>query len=159
MQNIHVLDRARHGDQEAGAGAGGPIFLLFPNHFAIRKYNNSLAYALAVGFLADRVSGMGPLSKPWPVETSLSLADRMTAQRALTALGFDAGAPDGVVGLKTRASLRAWQKARGLTADGYLSAAMVQRLKAETETPPQPTPAAPPPEVASPPRPTSPAPQ
>jgi len=143
----------------APTGAGGPAFLLFPNHFAIRKYNNSLAYALAVGFLADRVSGMGPLSRPWPAETPLSLADRMTAQRALNVLGFDVGAPDGVVGLKTRAALRSWQKARGLTADGYLSAAMVQRLKAETETPPRPQPAAPPPEVASPPRPTSPAPQ
>jgi peptidoglycan hydrolase-like protein with peptidoglycan-binding domain len=35
------------------------------------------------------------------------------------------------VGLKTRTALRAWQKARGLTADGYLSLDMVQRLKAE----------------------------
>jgi lytic murein transglycosylase len=115
----------------APAGAAGPIFLLFPNHFAIRKYNNSVAYALAVGLLADRIAGGGPLVKAWPNETPLSLADRMTAQRALAALGFDPGAPDGVVGMGTRAQLRAWQKARGITADGYLSPAMVQRLKAE----------------------------
>jgi hypothetical protein len=31
----------------------------------------------------------------------------------------------------TRRSLRAWQATRGLVADGYLSDAMVQRLKAE----------------------------
>ena len=55
----------------------------------------------------------------------------MTAQRALAALGFNPGTPDGVVGLGTRTALRAWQKARGLTADGYLSPAMVERLKAE----------------------------
>jgi len=116
----------------APTGANGPAFLLFPNHFAIRQYNNSLAYALAVGLLADRLSGMGPLTKPWPAETPLSLADRMTAQRALAALGFDPGAPDGVVGLKTRAALRGWQKARGLAADGYLSLAVVERLKSET---------------------------
>jgi peptidoglycan hydrolase-like protein with peptidoglycan-binding domain len=36
-----------------------------------------------------------------------------------------------VVGTRTRAALRAWQKARGLVADGYLSAEMVRRLKAE----------------------------
>ncbi|THD77220.1 MAG: lytic murein transglycosylase [Phenylobacterium sp.] len=123
----------------APTGARGPVFLLFPNHFAIRKYNNSLAYALAVGLLADRYSGMGPLVKPWPQETPLSLADRMTAQRALAALGYDVGAPDGVVGLKTRAALRTWQQARGLTADGYLSLAMVQKLTAETQPPAAPT--------------------
>jgi peptidoglycan hydrolase-like protein with peptidoglycan-binding domain len=31
----------------------------------------------------------------------------------------------------TRRSLRAWQAARGLVADGYLSHAMVYRLKVE----------------------------
>ena len=34
----------------------GALFLLLPNHFAIRKYNNSIAYALGVGMLADRVA-------------------------------------------------------------------------------------------------------
>jgi len=119
----------------APAGATGPIFLLLPNHFVIRKYNNSVAYALAVGLLADRIAGGGPLVKPWPAEVPLSLADRMTAQRALAALGFNPGAPDGIVGMGTRTALRAWQKARGLTADGYLSPAMVEKLKAEAATP------------------------
>jgi membrane-bound lytic murein transglycosylase B len=116
----------------APAGASGPLFLLFPNHFVIRKYNNSVAYALAVGLLADRIAGAGSLVRPWPAETPISLTDRMTAQRALAALGYNAGQPDGIVGVGTRTALRAWQKARGLTADGYLSPAMVQRLRAET---------------------------
>jgi lytic murein transglycosylase len=115
----------------APTGAQGPLFLLFPNHFAIRKYNNSLAYALGVGLLADRFAGKPPLVRPWPQETPLSLVDRMTAQRALASLGFDPGAADGLVGLKTRQALRAWQKTRGLVADGYLSPEVVQRLKSE----------------------------
>jgi len=126
-----AADQAAPAQLLAPAGAGGPVFLLFPNHFVIRKYNNSVAYALAVGLLADRISGQGPLVRAWPNEVPLSLADRMTAQRALAALGFDPGQPDGVVGMGTRAQLRAWQKARGLTADGYLSPAMVEKLKAE----------------------------
>jgi len=126
------IDKAADAQLLAPAGAKGPLFLLFPNHFAIRKYNNSVAYALAVGLLADRVAGGPPLHTPWPPETPLSLADRMTAQRALAALGFYSGQPDGVVGIGTRASLRAWQKARGLTADGYLSPDMIARLKTET---------------------------
>jgi lytic murein transglycosylase len=128
-------DKAAEAQLLPPAGATGPIFLLFPNHFVIRKYNNSVAYALAVGLLADRIAGQGPLVKPWPAETPLSLADRMTAQRALAALGFNPGTPDGVVGMGTRTALRAWQKARGLTADGYLSPAMVEKLKAEATTP------------------------
>jgi len=124
-------DAATPAELVAPTGAKGPLFLLFPNHFAIRKYNNSLSYALAVGLLADRFSSKPPLSRPWPQETPISLVDRMTAQRALASLGFDPGPADGLVGLKTRDALRAWQKARGLTADGYLSPAMVQRLKGE----------------------------
>jgi lytic murein transglycosylase len=115
----------------APTGAQGPLFLLFPNHLVIRKYNNSLAYALGVGLLADRFSGRPQLVRAWPQETPLSLIDRMTAQRALASLGFDPGAADGLIGLKTRDALRAWQKARGLAADGYLSPDVVQKLKTE----------------------------
>lgn len=125
-----AADRTAEAQLIAPTGASGPVFLLFPNHFAIRKYNNSLAYALGVGLLADRFAGEDGLVRPWPQETPLLLLDRMTAQRALTTLGFSPGAPDGVVGLGTRAALRAWQKANGLTADGYLSKDMIQRLKA-----------------------------
>ena len=115
----------------APAGAAGPIFLLFPNHFAIRKYNNSTAYALGIGLLADRFAGGGPLVRPWPFETPLAIGDRIAAQTALARLGFSPGEPDGVVGINTRAALRAWQKARGIIADGYLSMEMVRRLNVE----------------------------
>jgi membrane-bound lytic murein transglycosylase B len=115
------------------SGAGGPAFLLFPNHFAIRSYNNSTAYALGVGLLADRIAGGGALKTAWPHETPLSLTDRLDAQTALAKLGFNPGQPDGVVGVGTRAALRAWQKSMGLAADGYLSPEMVRRLRAATQ--------------------------
>jgi lytic murein transglycosylase len=117
------------------SGLRGPAFLLFPNHFAIRTYNNSSAYALGVGLLADRFGGGGPTKTPWPKETPLSLTERMDAQSALARLGFNPGQPDGVVGLGTRQALRAWQKARGLPADGYLSPEMVLRLRDEIAVP------------------------
>ena len=117
------------------SGAAGPAFLVFPNHMAIRRYNNSTAYALGVGLLADRFGGGGPLVTPWPYEVPLSLADRMAAQTALARIGFDPGAPDGVIGSGTRTALRAWQKARGLPADGYLSVDLVRKLKAEAGLP------------------------
>jgi lytic murein transglycosylase len=116
------------------SGWQGPAFLAFPNHFAIRTYNNSLAYALAVGLLADRIGGAGPLATPWPKETPLSLEDRMAAQESLAKLGYNPGPPDGQIGLGTRQALRAWQKERALPADGYLTPELVARLKAGGNT-------------------------
>ncbi|PVM89840.1 lytic murein transglycosylase [Caulobacter radicis] len=113
------------------AGAAGPAFLALPNHFAIRRYNNSTSYALGIGLLADRFGGGGPLVASWPVEQPLSLADRMAAQIALARLGFDPGPADGVIGAGTRKALRAWQQSRQLPADGYLSSDMVGKLKAQ----------------------------
>ena len=115
------------------AGWNGPAFLILPNHMAIRAYNNSTSYALAVGLLADRIAGRAPLVQAWPADQPLSLADRMAAQAALNRLGFDAGEPDGVLGLKTRAAARAWQRARGLPPDGYLSYSLIQTLKIQAD--------------------------
>jgi membrane-bound lytic murein transglycosylase B len=110
------------------SGAAGPAFVAGPNHYAIRKYNNSVAYALSVGLLADRIAGASGLVTPWPHETSLSLTDRMAAQQALASKGFNPGTIDGVAGLGTRQALRAWQRSQGLPADGYLSPDMIARL-------------------------------
>ena len=111
------------------AGWSGPAFLVLPNHMAIRTYNNSTSYALAVGLLADRIAGQPPLVRAWPEDQPTSLADRIAAQEALTRLGFDTGGADGVIGTRTRAAARAWQKSRGLPADGYLSYGLMQALK------------------------------
>ena len=113
------------------AGAAGPAFLVLPNHFVIRQYNNSTAYALAVGLLADRIAGGPGLVAAWPPETPMSLTDRMAAQAALAKLGYDPGAVDGKIGADTRKALRAWQNTRGLPADGYLSFVLARRLQAE----------------------------
>jgi membrane-bound lytic murein transglycosylase B len=113
------------------AGASGPAFLVLPNHFVIRAYNNALPYALTVGLLADRIGGAGPLVTPWPKEIPVSLEDRMAAQQALMRMGYNPGVPDGMIGLGTRQALRAWQRDHGLPADGYLSSELASRLKLE----------------------------
>lgn len=110
------------------SGAGGPAFLIFPNHGVIMRYNNSTAYALGVGLMALRFGGEGPLVTAWPAETPLSRADRVLAQESLTKLGFDTGGVDGAIGPNSRAAIRAWQKSRGLPADGYLTPQLISTL-------------------------------
>lgn len=113
------------------AGALGPAFLAFPNHFAIRSYNNSVSYALSVGLIADAVEGASPLVGAWPQEAPLSADDRTSAQAALKALGYDPGAVDGRIGAQTRTALRAWQIKSGLVADGHLTADLAHRLQVQ----------------------------
>src|SRR5262245_65495683 len=47
------------------AGVRGPSFLMLDNFRAIMKYNPAEAYALAIGHLADRLRGGGPIAQPW----------------------------------------------------------------------------------------------
>ena len=129
------LDAAAPCSLALPAGATGPAFLLFPNHAVIRRYNNALSYALSVGLIADGVAGAPPLTTPWPKETPLSLEQRTGAQKALNALGFAVGEPDGVVGTRTRAALKSWQAARGLIPDGHLTADLADRLRREAPAP------------------------
>ena len=63
-----------------------------------------------------------------PDEAPLSRDQRLGAQRALAAAGFDPGGIDGIVGSGTRRALRAWQQANGLPPDGHLTAALADRL-------------------------------
>ncbi len=114
------------------AGARGPAFLVGANFKAILRYNNAVSYALAVGHLADRLAGQPPLVKPWPADDkALGKGERDDLQRRLTALGFDAGTVDGVIGTSTRAAVRAFQKSRGLPEDGHPDLALLDRLRQE----------------------------
>ncbi len=109
-------------------GARGPAFLALPNHYVIRRYNNSVSYALAIGLTADGIQGRPGLVGTWPDDGPLSRDQRIGAQRALTAMGYDTQGIDGVIGANTRAALRRWQMATGRLADGYLTAALADEL-------------------------------
>jgi lytic murein transglycosylase len=109
-------------------GANGPAFLALPNHYVIRRYNNSVSYALAIGLTADGIVGKPALSKAWPNDPSMSREQRIGAQRALTQLGYDTQGVDGVIGSNTRAALRRWQVATGRIADGYLTPTLADEL-------------------------------
>ncbi len=112
------------------AGAKGPAFLVTRNFKAVLAYNSSQSYALAVGHLADRISGSGAFIGKWPTtDIALSRDERRELQRALTARGFNTGGTKGHIGRNTLAAIRAYQIKVGLPPDGYASASLLKLLR------------------------------
>jgi len=112
------------------AGARGPAFLLLPNFRVIMKYNPAEAYALAIGHLADRLAGGAPFIASWPRdERALSIGERYEMQQRLARRGFDVGAPDGLLGPRTRIAIRNFQIATGQIPDGFASSSVLDRLR------------------------------
>jgi membrane-bound lytic murein transglycosylase B len=112
------------------AGHQGPAFLTYANYQRILNWNRSALYAIAVGHLADRLIGKGPLQGPRPAtEQPLSRAMVAEMQERLGAQGYDAGGNDGVIGPMTRTAIRAFQKARGLPPDGFPTVELLEKLR------------------------------
>ncbi|PWL35748.1 MAG: peptidoglycan-binding protein, partial [Marivita sp. XM-24bin2] len=109
---------------------GGPRFATTANFRVIKRYNNSDAYAIGVGHLADRIGGAGPLRTPFPPDAyGLTKADRIALQQRLTARGFDTQGADGVIGSNTETAIRAYQASRGLPVTGTPSQALLRSLR------------------------------
>jgi len=113
------------------AGSRGPSFLMTQNFRAIMKYNPAEAYALAIGHLADRLRGGPSFVQAWPRdERVLSLTERLELQQHLARQGYDIGGdPDGQLGPRSRAALMQFQVRTGVPADGFATAAMLERLR------------------------------
>lgn len=109
----------------------GPAFLLGQNFYAVRSYNPSMNYALAIVHLGDRILGGGPFVQPFPgSERALTLSELKELQGRLTALGHDTGGADGRVGAATMKAVRAFQQSVGLDpADGYPGLKVLERLR------------------------------
>ena len=111
---------------------GGPAFLLGPNFYAVRSYNPSMNYTLAIVHLGDRVMGGGSLVKQFPGgERALTLAETQEVQERLTKAGFDTKGTDGRVGAGTMQAVQDFQRKVGLEpADGYPGLKVLGKLRA-----------------------------
>jgi hypothetical protein len=105
---------------------------MLANFRVIMKYNPAEAYALAIGYLADRLRGGAPFVQAWPRhERVLTRAERYELQQLLAQRGYDVGEPDGRLGGKTRSALRHFQSAVGHVPDGFASATILEHLRGQ----------------------------
>ncbi len=112
------------------AGRDGPEFLVTPNFYVIKEYNNSDLYALYIGNLADRIAyGSGAFEGAWGDVGKMLRSDVATMQKALEKKGYDVGGSDGLPGYKTRRSIGQWQEKNGMKPTCYPEAHMIGKLK------------------------------
>lgn len=111
-------------------GDKGPGFLMLRNFFVLKRYNNSDFYALAVGLLADRLSGKKGLIQDWPRPPgSLSVDEKFELQKLLKAKGYYSGGIDGNLGTNTKKGIKAFQQAQGMIPDGKPGRELLKALR------------------------------
>ncbi|WP_432448210.1 lytic murein transglycosylase [Aliiroseovarius marinus] len=135
---VTAADGGALGDYGRGSvllpsGAEGPAFLTYHNFDVLLTYNRAESYGIAVGHLADRLSGGRKFLTRCPEGlTMLTRAEMRELQERLTGLGFDTQGADGFTGPNTQAALRAYQAARGMVPDGVGTGAVLQAIRAAT---------------------------
>lgn len=111
------------------SGASGPAFLVTDNFIVIKAFNNSDAYALAVGILSDRLRGAGALRAAWPAnDYQPSRSERIALQHRLAELGFKIADFQGHLDFDLRDAVREQQRRYGMIADGYPGHDFLKRL-------------------------------
>ena len=109
-------------------GRLGPAFLAYQNFQIYLQWNNSLVYSTTAAYLATRIAGASPLHRGNP-PPALPFTDVKAMQGMLTHAGYDVGAVDGFLGLKTRQAVKATQLKYGLPADSYPTAELLARMR------------------------------
>ena len=113
------------------SGASGPAFLVRPNFEAIKRYNNSDVFALAVSHLADRARGSAPFRARWPeVDRQLSRTERIALQKRLQELGHVVNDFEGRIDFDLRDSIRLEQAKHGMLPDGHPTLALLEKIGA-----------------------------
>jgi lytic murein transglycosylase len=112
------------------AGRYGPAFVVTPNFYVLKEYNESDLYALFVGHAADRIMyGERSFSAGWGRVGGLNRSDVAAMQRGMERLGYDVGGADGLAGFKTRRSIGEWQAKNGLKQTCFPDAGLVKALR------------------------------
>jgi membrane-bound lytic murein transglycosylase B len=111
------------------SGVAGPAFLVTENFIVLKRFNNSDAYALAVGALADRLRGLPPFRRPWPADDfQPSRRQRVALQHRLAELGYKMADFEGHLDFELRDAVREQERRFGMIPDGHPSRAFLERV-------------------------------
>tara|TARA_B100001989_G_scaffold248709_1_gene222722 strand:+ start:1490 stop:2704 length:1215 start_codon:yes stop_codon:yes gene_type:complete len=108
-------------------GLKGPKFLAYPNYDIYLKWNDSFIYTVTAAHLASRLGGQKKFLSSKPEEI-LSVEEMLKLQKILQSMGYDVGKVDGILGRKTRQSVRSIQIKLGLPADSWPTADLFSTL-------------------------------
>ncbi|AKI02737.1 lytic murein transglycosylase [Hoeflea sp. IMCC20628] len=112
------------------AGIYGPEFVVTPNFYVIKEYNNSDLYALFIGNLADRMAhGGSAFVTPWGNTGKMLRSDIARLQFSLEKQGYDVGGADGLPGYKTRRSIGEWQAKNSQSPTCFPTPALLKSLR------------------------------
>ncbi|MDO8878862.1 MAG: lytic murein transglycosylase [Pseudolabrys sp.] len=111
------------------AGAKGPAFIVTANFDVLKAYNNSDAYAIAVGHLADRMNGGATIKAAWPADDRpLPREARIALQKRLAALGYTVKEFEGRIDFDLRDNIRVEQAKHGMVPDGNPTPALLEKI-------------------------------
>lgn len=114
------------------AGSKGPAFFVYHNFDIIMKWNRSFFYALAIGLLADNLSGRGKLQKIPSQERKITQSDLVNIQIKLKEKEIYHGEIDGILGSNTKNAIQIFQKQMNIPADGYPADNFLKLLKVDS---------------------------
>ena len=110
---------------------GGPAFLVGQNFYAVRSYNPSTNYTLALVHLGDLIRGDPPFHRLFPGGERVPTIDEVKEiQRRLNERGFKTDGVDGRTGSDTVRAIGAFQRKVGMEpVDGYAGLRVLARLR------------------------------
>ena len=111
----------------APQGRKGPKFLAYPNFDVFTEWNKSYVYSLTAAYTATRIAG-APRANVGKPEGGLDIEGMKRLQKKLAARGHDVGRIDGILGMGTRAAVRAEQRRLGLPADSWPTPSLLKAL-------------------------------
>lgn len=112
------------------AGRYGPAFIVTPNFYVIKDYNESDLYALFVGHAGDRIQyGGTPFKTGWRKTDRMLRSDIAKMQRNLEKMGMDVGGADGLPGFKTRRSIGDWESANSQVPTCFPSKSLIKAIR------------------------------
>ena len=112
------------------AGRNGPAFLVTPNFYVIKEYNESDLYALFIGHIGDRIHyNAGAFTASWAPHDKMLRSDIASMQRRLEKQGHDVGGADGLPGFKTRRAIGKWQEKNGRAATCFPDSGLLKAIR------------------------------